>query len=385
LNDLLTNPDVVDIELDTPLRLVDTTNRGDSEISSEDEPSPPALDESTSVIGADQAWAAGFTGAGQAVAVLDTGVEKTHSFLAGKVVAEACYSTTFSAYTSSTLCPGGGESSTAPGSGINCDPSIPGCDHGTHVAGIAAGNGSSFSGVGKDADLIAIQVFSRFDDTSFCGSSTPCVLSWSSDQILALERVLALSATIDIASVNMSLGGGRYTSTSACDSDNAATKAAIDNLRSVGIATVIAAGNNGFADALSAPGCISTAVSVGSVSNSDVISFFSNQAPFLSLYAPGESILSSVLFDGFGTKSGTSMATPHVAGAWALLKQRTPAGTVATLLEELQNEGVPLTSGTGTWTTSRIDLSKMGARVVGNLIPSLHRCRTALPGRPRRF
>ena len=77
------------------------------------------------------------------------------------MVSEACYSSTgvtSGGVTYSSLCPGGADVSTAPGSGLNCDSSVKGCDHGIHVAGIAAGKGSSLSGVAPDAKLIAIQV-----------------------------------------------------------------------------------------------------------------------------------------------------------------------------------------------------------------------------------
>ncbi|CAG0947431.1 partial Minor extracellular protease vpr, partial [Anaerolineae bacterium] len=149
----------------------------------EDKPRAPSLAESTALIGATNAWASGYAGAGQTVAILDTGVDKTHSFLTNKVVSEACYSTT-STGVSSSVCPGGVNQSTAPGSGVNCDVTVEGCDHGTHVAGIAAGKdpgGLGFSGVARDANIIAIQVFSRFDSTSVCGSSVPCAMSWDSD------------------------------------------------------------------------------------------------------------------------------------------------------------------------------------------------------------
>ena len=151
---------------------------------------PPYLADSIPLIGADDVFADGFTGAGQVVAILDTGVDADHPFLAGKVVAEACFSTTASNSTS--LCPGGVSESTAPGAGRNCPVAIFGCDHGTHVAGVAAGSGRSFSGVARDAGVIAMQVFSRFDGSP-CTSSglpSPCVLSFTSDQIRALEQVL---------------------------------------------------------------------------------------------------------------------------------------------------------------------------------------------------
>jgi len=144
--------------------LEDLKNSSDVFDIQEDVAVPAALAESVPLIGAPAAWAAGFSGTGQAVAILDTGVDKTHSFLSGKVVSEACFSS--NTLVSSTLCPNGSTATTVTGSGVNCSSFIEGCIHGTHVAGIAAGKGSSgvtFSGVAKDANIIAIQVFSRFD------------------------------------------------------------------------------------------------------------------------------------------------------------------------------------------------------------------------------
>ena len=198
------------------------------------------LAESSPLIGATASSAAGYNGSGQVVAILDTGVDKTHSFLSGRVISEACYSSTYAPYSSSTVCPGGVSDSTATGSGVNCGT---GCDHGTHVAGIVAGLNGAFSGVARGANLIAVQVFSRFG-ASYCGGATSCVASYTSDQIKGLGRVYALRSTYSIASVNMSLGGGRYTDQVTCDSANSSIKTVIDNLRAVGIATVIASGNN---------------------------------------------------------------------------------------------------------------------------------------------
>jgi len=126
--------------------------RSDPEIISiqEDELSPPTLAQSVSLIGAPAAWNSGYSGAGWTVAILDTGIEKTHPFLSGKVVSEACYSSNYASNNVTSLCPGGVIESIAPGSGVNCPSSIDGCEHGTHVAGIAAGRGTSFSGVAKD-------------------------------------------------------------------------------------------------------------------------------------------------------------------------------------------------------------------------------------------
>src|SRR5262245_56858282 len=112
----------------------------------EDELLPLALAESVPSIGAPVAWANGYTGAGKAVAILDTGVDKTHSFLSGKVISEACYSTNDPESGAISLCPDGVTESTSVDSGLNCT-GISGCEHGTHVAGIAAGRGINFSGV----------------------------------------------------------------------------------------------------------------------------------------------------------------------------------------------------------------------------------------------
>ena len=301
----------------------------------EDKPVPPILDESVPLIQADQAWDLGFAGGGQIVAILDTGVDSTHEFLAGKVVGEACFSTTDVGDGSVTACPEGEESQVGSGAGLNCDLAYQGCDHGTHVAGIAAGDdGLSFFGVARDANLLAVQVFSYFDDYPACGG--PCVLSYPSDQLSALEWVYEQTATLEIASVNMSLGGLAYTAP--CDSD--ALKPSIDQLLSVGVATVIASGNDGLFDAIGAPACISSAVSVGSTTKSDAVSGFSNVAPFLDLLAPGSSILSSVPGDFYSVFNGTSMAAPHVAGAWAVLKSKNPDATVEQVLTALTSTGV---------------------------------------------
>jgi subtilisin family serine protease len=298
-----------------------------------------SLAESVPLIGAPAAWAAGFSGQGQAVAILDTGVDKTHPFLMGKVVSEACYSTTGSGLIS--VCPGSVASSTDPGSGVNC--SVAGCEHGTHVAGIAAGRSATFSGVARDANVIAIQVFSRI---SGCTSSVDCTGARNSDILSGLQRVHALRNDFNIAAVNLSLGGDAVGAN--CDETEMAFKAAIDSLRSVGIATIVASGNAGSNGGISSPACISTAVSVGSSgdgsngSTVNAISSFSNSASFLNLLAPGEWINSSVPGGTFTMFRGTSQAAPHVTGAWAALKSKTPGASVPQVLAALSESGLPI-------------------------------------------
>lgn len=298
-----------------------------------DKLSRPSLAESIPLIGADDVWSRGGSGSGKTIAILDTGVDKFHGFLAEKIVAEACYSSTQG--TSTTLCPSGNDREEGLGAGINCN--ISGCYHGTHVAGIAAGSGDSFSGVAKDANIIAIQVFSKFTDDNFCNGRAPCLAAYNSDVIQGLERVFSLRATLDISAVNLSLGGGGFTSQFQCDSANPSYLAAISTLTEADIAVVAASGNNGYGDKISAPGCVSGAISVGATSDKDSVAWFTNRAKFLSYMAPGVSITSSIPGNRFRQLQGTSMASPHVAGAIAALAATKSAPDLTEILSALTN------------------------------------------------
>lgn len=360
-----------------------------------DEPVPPTMYESNLLTGASAAHAIGATGAGTSVAVLDTGVAKTHLFLSGQVVAEACFSTANSYYGSTSLCPGGVTSSTAVNSGLPCPESVSGCSHGTHVAGTIAGNrvtygGQPMSGVAPDASIIAVQVFSRFP-ASMCGGTSDCVMSYTSDQIAALDWLYRNASTTSwqtLASVNMSLGGGK--STTACDSNG--LKYYVDQLRSIGVATVIASGNNSYTDGVSAPACISSAIAVGASTlaknglTPDVVASFSN-APLpgnnlanaqgdrlLDILAPGYWVVSSVAYpsSGYAAYAGTSMATPHVAGAWALLKSVAPSASVSQVLTWLTDSGVPITdarAGTNL-VVPRMQVDAAVRQATGDIVPT---------------
>lgn len=327
-----------------------------------DVPQRLALDSSLAVIRADAAHHAGWTGAGTTVAILDTGVDVDHPFLGGRVVAQYCSSSP-TASDQRSLCPNGNtEDDNADIDSLAACATTSGalCDHGTHVAGIVAGNGTGVAGapaagVAPGANIIAMQVFTRFDDRTFCGAAS-CVASYPSDQLRALDQLAALDTanpSWNVVAANLSLASGTYAAP--CDTDP--RKGAIDALLAQGVATVIAAGNNAAA-AVSNPGCISSAVTVGATTDADGIASFSNRGPLLDLLAPGVDITSSVPDDAWATLSGTSMAAPHVAGALALLRQHAPNRPVPSLVDDLRSSGkaVTYTSGSARVTTRRIDV-----------------------------
>lgn len=317
----------------------------------EDVPAPPATDRSVSLIRADRAGrhasghvsghASGHVsvrgGAGWSVAVLDTGVVRNHPALRGKIVSEACYSTAGAA--SDSVCPGGAPDSTARRSGAACDPAVEGCDHGTLVAAVAVGNpaGHAGKGVARRAKLIPVQVFSRFAAANpACEGDNPCILSWASDQIAGLDRVNALASSFRIAAVSLSLGGNPRSG--ACNDD--ARKPIIDTLRSKGIAVVVAGGDGGADGQVSAPGCISSTVTVAGTGRDDGVSDSSNFSRLIDIAAPGAGFPISAAGDAQAPFGGTSIAGAHVAGAWALLKRAFPDASVGAVLHAMKCSGV---------------------------------------------
>ena len=154
----------------------------------------PDLADSGPLVQADQAWSVGYDGSGVAVGIVDTGVDATHPFLAGKVAAEACYSSTV-AGVSESVCPNHLDEQHGTGAAAPCP--FDDCFHGTHVAGVAAGDGrgagQSFSGVARGATVLAVQAFSRVTDSNVCAGGAPCVAAFSSDILAALEHLYILS------------------------------------------------------------------------------------------------------------------------------------------------------------------------------------------------
>lgn len=248
------------------------------------------LSKSIPHIAADLAHKNNYKGQGSYVVIIDTGIESSHPFFNGRVALEACFSSS---------CPNGQKEMIGPGA------AKPVHWHGTHVAGIAAGSNSSFSGVAPEAKIIAVNVFDIYGG------------AYDSDITKALNWVNQISVDYNIVAVNMSLGGTQVFK-STCDGYIPEMTDAIRNLRSKKIATVISSGNS-YAYGMSAPACISYAVSVAATNptNDDVTSF-SNISELTTIAAPGSNINSSSLMGSYRTASGTSMASPHVTGAFAV-------------------------------------------------------------------
>ena len=257
-----------------------------------------SLDKSVPQIGADKAWSAGFDGKGVKIAVLDTGVDTTHPDLKDQVVAEKNFST-------------------APAATDKYG-------HGTHVASIAAGTGAKsggkYKGVAPGAKLLNGKVL---DDNGFGDDSGILAgMEWAAEQ------------GADI--VNLSLGGRDTPEVDPLE-------AAVDKLSAEkGILFAIAAGNSG-PETVGSPGSADSALTVGAVDDKDKLADFSSTGPRVGdgavkpdVTAPGvdttaASAEGSVIAQevgekpaGYVTISGTSMATPHVAGAAAILKQQHP-------------------------------------------------------------
>lgn len=210
--------------------------------------------------------------------------------------------------------------------------------HGSNVAGIVAS-------IAKGVDLIVFDVFN--------GTSAS-----SSDVIDGINWAIANQATYNIAAINMSLGSAtKYTSP--CDNPlSNPYKTPIQNAKNAGILSIVAAGNDGYTNGISLPSCVSNAVSVGAVYDSNIggitwsttpnctdsstaadqVTCFSNSASFLKLMAPGARIIAG----GFN-QGGTSQAAPHVTALAAILHSAYPNESTAELESRMINSGTIIT------------------------------------------
>jgi subtilisin family serine protease len=272
-----------------------------------------ALADTTAQIGAPAAWAAGGTGSGVRVAVLDTGVDTTHPDLADRIVASRSF--------------------------------IPGQDvidrngHGTHtastVAGTGAASGGREQGVAPGADLVIGKVL----DDSGSGSISGIIagMEWAA----RTERAKV---------INMSLGNSAWHS-----QDDPLSQSVNQLTAETGALFVVSAGNSGPDPyTLGAPGTADAALTIGAVDGADHLADFSSAGPRLvddglkpDLTAPGVDVLAArsqhiEWGEGFyRLDSGTSMAAPHVAGAAALLAQKHPTWSARQIKDALMGTSVP--------------------------------------------
>lgn len=282
-----------------------------------------ALASSVPSIDIEDAWAQGYEGAGYTVAVIDGGIATGHPMLSGKSVGDACFSATFGTDTV-TECPSGQTPEIGVGAASNCPTGSSRCDHGTHVASIAVGNDGENFGVARQAQLMPIDVFSEVTSVADCGpDSSPCQLTDSIAVLDALNYINENAETHNVVAVNLSLGGGL--NSGPCDTDP--RKFVVDMLREKGIATVAATGNESANGSINAPACISSVRSVGATTDGATVASFSNHAAFVDVMAPGVNIVAADPDGGLVSRSGTSMATPHVAGAYAVIRSALESAT----------------------------------------------------------
>ena len=234
------------------------------------------------------------TGDGQTICIIDTGINYNHADLGGgfgnKVIGQYCY------------CSNGG--GCCSGSSNETENAMDDQGHGTHVAGIAAANGT-IRGVAPGAKLAALKVCSA---AGFCSDT---------DILKAIEWCVNNATKYNISVISMSLGNG-VRNTNYCDSGNLFTNA-INAAVLNGIIVSVSSGNDGYSNGINSPGCIQNVTAVGAVTKADSIQY--NRWDKKMVLAPGVSITSTCIGGGSCTMSGTSMAAPHVAGAAALLQQ----------------------------------------------------------------
>jgi subtilisin family serine protease len=335
------------------------------------------LKESTLKIGAPAAHnrtPIGYKGSGKIVVVIDTGVDKGHPFFGtpSRVLdaSGACFSAAWrddvdqssGGGTWASLCPNGQTTQIGAGASAPCAQgdmtlNANACNHGTRVAGVAAGDNQQvgsdrMTGVAPAASIVAIQVASKS-----CATPTSCTTKFlTSSVIFALDYVA--SELFDahgsaIAAVNISLALGDYSSTH-CDADNTVFYNAVANVRSKQIPVVAGTGNAGSKIKIRVPACLSNVIGVSATDDADQVASYADVSPVMHLFAPGGLILAGqgiMTSQNRGCGScalywedhGTSMAAPHVAAAFALLRERHPSASVDDLLGTLVRTGVMVT------------------------------------------
>lgn len=311
-----------------------------------------ATGESAGVIRANDARAAGATGAGIIVAVLDTGIDSDHPDLSDDIVGQECFC---EGAGGAGCCPNG--SKTQSGAGAAEDDQ----GHGTHVSGVISGAGAAAPrGIAPDAKLIAYKVLGRDGSGS------------SSGILAALDQIAKSKPEVKV--VNVSIAIGQFAGAS-CDSVgalNSSFAAVINTLKNRGTIVVASSGNNGLRSEIALPACIANAVAVGAVydgnvgtvtfgctdatTDADQFACFSNSSPAVDLVAPGAAITSTGMGGGAATFIGTSQAAPHVAGAAAALLSANGGLSVDAIVNALKGTGHAVTDPKASLEFRRIDV-----------------------------
>lgn len=171
--------------------------------------------------------------------------------------------------------------------------------HGTHVAGIISSTDSKYPGIAPNASLFIAKVLD--EEAKGVNVIIMSGIEW------------CVSNNVDIISI--SVGGSEFEH--ACDEDSIAiaSNKAVD----LGVVVVASTGTRGSDNGLMTPACASKVIAVGGIDQNDEIGIYSNKGVEIDLVAPGSDIMSSDPEKGFITRSGTSMAVPHVSGIIALM------------------------------------------------------------------
>ncbi|EPE62203.1 M-protease domain protein [Exiguobacterium sp. S17] len=278
LNGLKNNPNITHIEVDQKVQIENQTQ-----------------DWAIPKLKAPSAWQNGFTGKGVKVSVVDTGIS-AHPDLT--IAGGASFSTVTSSYADDN-------------------------GHGTHVAGIIAArnNGIGTVGIAHEASLYAVKALEANGSGSL--SSIIAGIDWS------------ISNQMDI--INLSLG---------TTSPSTTLQQVVDRANNAGILVVAAAGNNGRADGsgdlVNYPARYSSAIAVAATDINNNRASFSATGSTVEVAAPGVNINSTLSSGGYGQLSGTSMATPYVAGNLALMKQAYPTLSASQLRTRLSQDAIDL-------------------------------------------
>lgn len=305
----------------------------------------PSLNYSTPAMNLPATWAAGYRGAGQYIAVLDTGVEKSHPFLVNQVAYEACFGAALNNPKYVSMCPNAdanGDSIGVPGSGEPCIVTSE-CNHGTEVAGIAAGHPGAnpqipgLAGAANGAQLASIQIYSRTPGVA------PHTVALGDDMITALQHVLSFHAPNITVNLSVAVEGqvwGGPCSGPEGDPGQPTITDVVAWLKAQQIPVVVSTGNDGNTGGVSSPACVDGTVKATATDDALNLAGFSNAWMLLGpqwgplFAAPGtgepyhEGIITSNINGGWSSPHGTSFAAPHVAGAFAIAKAAAPGLSV---------------------------------------------------------